>query len=157
VDGPFATPTFLLVLIYLGIVVLPATLYIYLAHTDWAWLYVVDPEDVPALAVVPLLVVHGGLLVLGWYIGARLIRSDRGNLALYGAAGSVLVLLVSVLLLAGRLGAYGSYADFQAGSTARLFKVELGWVLVAVALAFGVSTGYTALELVRDSRRVRAR
>lgn len=156
-DGPFATPTFLLVLIYLGIVVLPATLYIYLAHTDWAWLYVVDPEDVPALAVVPLLVVHGGLLVLGWYIGARLIRSDRGSLALYGAAGSLVAVLVSVLLLAGRLGAYGSYDDFHAGQTARLFKVELGWVLVAVALAFGVSTGYTALELVRDSRRVRAR
>ena len=149
VDGPFATPAFLLLLIYLGVAVLPATLYLYLAHSAWSWMYIVDPDNVPALAVVPMLVVHGGVLVAGWYGGAWLLRNDRRSVVLYTIGGASAVVALLVLILRGRLGRYGE--------TAGLLEVKLGYLLIALALAVGVATTYTALELVRDSRRVRAR
>lgn len=157
VDGPFATPAFLLLLIYLGVAVLPATLYLYLAHSAWSWMYIVDPDNVPALAVVPMLVVHGGVLVAGWYGGAWLLRNDRRSVVLYTIGGASAVVALLVLILRGRLGRYGSYDDFHGGETAGLLEVKLGYLLIALALAVGVATTYTALELVRDSRRVRAR
>ncbi len=135
----------------------PATLYLYLAHPAWSWLYLVDPAQVPGLAVVPVLVAHGGIVVLGWYIGARLIRADKTPVGLYSTIGGVLLLAVLVLALHSRLGAYGSYAAYHDGRAAGLLQVKLGYVLMALALAMIVATGYTGLELLRDSRRVRAR
>jgi hypothetical protein len=145
------------VLIFLGIVLVPTTLYLYWAHPAWSWLYLVDPGSVPGLAVVPVLVVMGGIFVGGWYLGARLIRIDRGPVAAYVAAGGMALFLLLILLLRARLGSYGTYAEFRASTAAPLLERKLGWVLMALALGFGVSAGYTALELVRDSRRVRAR
>ena len=66
-DGLFAAPAFPLVAIFIAIVLTPIALYLYLAHPSWSWMYLVDPADVPGLAIVPLLVLHGGLVVAGWY------------------------------------------------------------------------------------------
>lgn len=144
-------------LIFLGVVLVPTTLYLYWAHPAWSWLYLVDPGSVPGLAVVPVLVVLGGVFVGGWYLGARLIRSDRGPIAAYVSAGGMALFMLLVLLLRGRLGSYGTYTEFQADTAAPLLERKLGWVLMALALGFAVSAGFTALELLRDSRRVRAR
>jgi hypothetical protein len=38
-----------------------------------------------------------------------------------------------------------------------LFDVKLGYVLVAIVLGVLSAAGYVALELARDSRRVRSR
>jgi hypothetical protein len=157
VDGPFATPSFLLVLIFAGVVLAPATLYLHLAHTSWSWLYLVDPHKLPHLSLVPLLALHGGFLVGGWYLGARLLRADRRGVAFYSALVAALGFLISLPILGGRLGSYGSYADYRGGRAFGLFEVKLGYVLITLILAVGVSAGYVALELVRDSRRVRAR
>jgi len=157
VDGPFATPAFILLLLFVGLATAPATLYLYLAHPAWSWLYLVDPEHVPGLAVVPVLVAQGGIVVLGWYGGARLIRADKTPVGLYSAVGGLALLAILVLVLHARLGAYGSYAAYHEGHAAGLLQVKLGYVLMALALAMIVATGYTGLELLRDSRRVRAR
>lgn len=144
-------------LIFLGIVLVPTTLYLYWAHPAWSWLFLVDPGSVPGLAVVPVLVVMGGIFVGGWYLGARLIRLDRGQVAGYAAMGGVALFLLLMLVLRGRLGMYGSYTDFRADTAAPLLERKLGWVLMALGLGVAVSAGYTAMELLRDSRRVRAR
>jgi hypothetical protein len=157
VDGPFATPAFVLVLLFIGVIVAPAALYLHLAHTAWSYLYVLDPDKLPHLAIVPLLALHGGFLVGGWYLGARLVRADRRPVATYLAFGGTLAFLIAMPVLGGRLGSYGSYSDYQAGSTFGLFEVKLGYVLITLIVAVGVSAGFVALELVRDSRRVRAR
>ncbi len=144
-------------LLFVALVTAPLTLYLYLAHPAWSWLYLVDPAHVPGLAVVPVLVAQGGIVVLGWYVGARLIRADKAPAGLYSGVGSAALLAILVLALHGRLGAYGSYADYHDGHAAGLLQVKLGYVLMALALAMIVATGYTGLELLRDSRRVRAR
>ena len=156
-DGVFASPAFPLVAIFIAVVLTPISLYLYLAHPAWSWMYLVDPDDVPGLAIVPLLVLHGGFVVAGWYLAGRLIRTGREKQARYGLLGAALVLLVATLLGWRRLGHYGSYGDFHGGRAFDIFDVKLGYVLVGLAIGIGAAAGYVALELARDSRRVRTR
>jgi len=156
-DGRFASPAFMLVLVFTGVVLLPATLYIYLAFPAWSWLYMVNPSDVPALALVPLLAAHAGVLLGGWFLGARLVMSDQAKLGIYLAGGATLALLVVSAILWNRVGTSGSYEEFQAGSTSGMFKVRLGYVLICLVLGAGAAASFVALELNRDSRRVRSR
>ncbi len=157
VDGPFSTPAFLLVLAFTGIVLLPTTCYLYLVHSAWSWLYLVDPAKVPGLAVVPILVIHGGMLIGGWYLGARLLRADKPSAVSYLAIGCAVLFVVLVAVFHARVGNYGSYEDFRAGRTFGLLEVKLGYVLLTLFMGIGVAAAFVALELVRDSRRVRAR
>jgi hypothetical protein len=156
-DGPFAPPAFLLVLIHVGLVTAPVTLYFYAAHADWSWLYAVDPDDVPGLAIVPLVVGHALVIVGGWYLGAWLVRTDRLNILWYALGGSVAVFLVFFLLTFGRLSTATSYAGYLAGAHGGLMSVELGWALLVSVAASASAAGYVVIEMMRDSRRVRAR
>jgi hypothetical protein len=150
-------PSFMLVLTFVGLVLVPATLYVYLVHTAWSWSYLVDPGRVPPLAVVPVLVAVTGALVLGWYLAGWLIRSDRKRPLAYVAAGLGVAILVAVALLWSRMTQYGSYEAWESGAVRGLMDVKLGYVLVVLVLAVAAAAGFVALELVRDSRRVRAR
>lgn len=156
-DGLFAAPAFPLVAIFIAVVLTPISLYLYLAHPAWSWMYLVDPDGVPGLAIVPLLVLHGGAVVAGWYLGARLIRTGRDKQARYGLLGAGLVVLLAAAIGWGRLGHYGSYGDFHGGRALDIFDVKLGYVLIGLALGIGSAASYVALELARDSRRVRTR
>lgn len=156
-DGPFAAPAFPLVGIFIGVVLMPIALYLYLAHPAWSWMYLVDPKGVPGLAIVPLLAAHAGAVVAGWYLGARLIRTGRDRVALYAIAGGAVVLLVASAIGWARIGAYGSYREFHGGQALDLWDVKLGYVLIGLVLGIGAAAGYVGLELVRDSRRVRTR
>lgn len=143
--------------IFIGVVATPITLYLYLVHPAWSWMYAIDPGRVPHLAIVPILAAHAGMVVVGWYAGARLLRLKRDRAALYTLAGAALVTLVVVLLAHHRLSSYGSYDEFHQGLALDLWDVKLGYVLVALALGLAAAAGYVALELARDSRRVRTR
>lgn len=156
-DGPFAAPAFVIVLAFVAVVLAPVTLYLYWAHPAWTWMYAVDPDGVPGLALLPLVFAHGGAVVLGWYVGARLFVAGRAKAVVYGAGGGALVALLGTLIFWGRLGRYGSYDEFHAGRDLALMEVKLGYVLVAMAVGVGGAAAYTAVELLRDSRRVRAR
>jgi hypothetical protein len=156
-DGLFAAPAFPLVAIFIAIVLTPIALYLYLAHPAWSWMYLVDPGEVPGLAIVPLLVLHGGAAVAGWYLGARLVRTGREKQARIGLLAGAVVVLAIAAIGWGRIGHYGSYRDFHGGRAMALFDVKLGYVLVGLALGISAAAGYVALELVRDSRRVRTR
>ncbi len=156
-DGLFASPAFLLVLTFVGLVLLPAGLYLYIAHPAWTWMYMVDPADVPSLAVVPMLAIHGGAMVAGYYVGGRLIRGDRQRVLVYILAGGVVVLGLMILLLRERLFSYGTYMDWQRNTALDLMDVKLGYVLIALIPGIAAAAGFVALELFRDSRRVRTR
>ena len=156
-DGAFAAPAFPLVAIFAAVVVAPITLYLLLAHQAWSWLYLVDPDEVPGLAIVPILVAHTGMVVVGWTVGAHLLRTGRDRQALYTLAGGALLAALATLVAWGRLGAYGSYDQFHDGLARDLWDVKLGYVLIGVVLGTGAAAGYVALELSRDSRRVRTR
>lgn len=156
-DGPFAPPAFPVVMIFVGVIVVPFTLYMYAAHPAWTWMYFVDPARVPALAMIPLVVLHGGMVVAGWYVGARLVRAKKTRPALYAAGGGALLVLIMVLPFWERLGYYGTYIEYMDDRAIPLMSVKLGYVLIAAVLGAGVAAALVALELMRDSRRVRTR
>lgn len=156
-DGPWASPALTLVLVFVGVVLVPASLYLYLAHPAWTWMYMVDPADVPSLAVIPMLALHGGAVVGGYYGGARLLRADKQRVLGYVLGGGLLVLLILVPVFRDRLFSYGSYADWSRDRALDLMDVKLGYVLVALLSGTVAGAGFVALELFRDSRRVRAR
>lgn len=157
-EGPFATPSFPLMATFVGVVLAPVTLYLYLAHPAWSWLYLFDPGGLPGLTVVALLA-HAGAVGAGWFAGARLVRAGKKQeqAARYALAGAALMALIAIMLAWGRLGRYGTYDEFHDGRALALLEVKLGYVLVALAAGAGIAAGTVGLELMRDSRRVRAR
>jgi len=156
-DGPFATPAFPLAMLHAAGVVAPVALYFYAVHPSWAWHYLLDPARLPGIAVVPLTVAHATLVFAGWYGAAWLIRADRKRAVLYALGGLGVAFLVTALVLSRRLGTGGTYAEFQAGRGLDLLDVKLGYAVIVSFMATAASAGYIAVELVRDSRRVRSR
>ena len=112
---------------------------------------------VPALAIIPLVVAHALVVVGGWYLGAALVRADKGRVLLYALGAAALGAVISVATLFPRLTAASSYRGYAAGVVARLMSVELGWAILVSAVATAAAGGYVVFELSRDSRRVRAR
>jgi len=117
----------------------------------------IDPEGIPGFAILPLVVLHGGMIVAGWYLGARLVIAERHKLVRYLALGAAVVSVIAGALLWGRLGHYGSYTEFHDGRALPIMDVKLGYVLVALLFAILTSVGFVAIELVRDSRRAVSR
>jgi hypothetical protein len=156
-DGPFAPPSFQLVLMHAGGVVAPIALYFYTAHPAWSWLYLVDPGHVPGLAILPLMVGHAVIVVGGYYAGALLLRAEKRKVLVYALGGIGVAVLVLTLLARKRLGVSTSYAGYQAGRGRAVMEVPLGWAVVISMLATAGSVVYVAFELSRDARRVRSR
>ncbi|MCP4445907.1 MAG: hypothetical protein GY811_11265 [Myxococcales bacterium] len=156
-DGLFASPAGLILLMFIGMIMMPITCYLYIAHPSWAWMYLVDPNTIPGFAILPLLVAHAAMIAVGWYLGCRLIQANRHSvLRVLVGSGAVLSVLL-VILLWSRLGSYGTYREFHDGRALPIMDVKLGYVLVALLLAVLTSAGYVAVELVRDSRRTVSR
>jgi hypothetical protein len=147
-----------LVALFAAIILTPATAYLYLAHPDWSWLYLVDAARVPRMFVVPAAAASAAALLAGWYGIARFVAGGVPRRQVLGALGAAGAAAVAVALLArGRLLHYGSYRDYHDGRAAALFEVKLGFVLVAVAVGMGAAVGFTAVELMKDARRAQAR
>jgi hypothetical protein len=135
----------------------PITLYLYAAHPSWTWMYLVNPDTVPGFAILPLVVAHLGFVLLGWYLGARLIRAQKLKMAAYIAGSGAFLTLVGVVMTWDRLGRYGTYEEYQQGRALPIMDVKLGYVLVALVVGTLISASFLAIELLRDSRRVRSR
>lgn len=142
---------------YLGMIVAPIALYLYAAHPAWTWMYLVDPAKVPGFSLIPLVAAHCTAVVVGWFVGGRLILAKRGTLARNVALAGFALSFVGVLVFWGRLGKVGSYQEYEQARALALMDVKLGYVLVALGFASGASGLYVAFELVRDSRRLRSR
>jgi hypothetical protein len=156
-DGPFAFPAFAMVAGFAGVVIAPVALYLYAAHPAWTWMYLFDPSTGPGLLILPLVTLHAGAVLGGFYLGARLLRGGKPKVLPGILLGAPLVLLILVALAWGRLGRYGSYVEFHDGRALPIMDVKLGYVMVGVILAIVAGAGFTAVELLRDARRVRAR
>jgi len=156
VDGPLALPAFPLLALHAALVALIA-LYFYSVHPAWSWMYTVDPATVPALALVPLMAAHAGLVATGWYVGRRLVRTDPAPALRVVLIVLGLAVLVTLVLGRHRLGVSGSHHAFGAGRARGLFEVELGYAVLVAVLGLGASAGYVAAVLHADSRRVRTR
>lgn len=156
-DGPWSQPAISLVLLFLGIIVAPGTLYFYFAHPAWSWLYLFDPSRMPRVAVLTMLIASAGAYLGGYYLAGRLVRAGKELELRIGLASALAVIALVALLLRRRLLHYGSYAQYKAGQALPIMEVKLGYVLIAVLAGAGTAAAVVALELVRDGRRAVAR
>jgi hypothetical protein len=157
VDGPFSSPAFPLVALHAGVIVAPICLYFYAVHPAWSWMYWVPPHKVSAAAGLPLMVAHSALVIGSWYIGGMLLRRGMLRVLKYGLGVVAVLVLALVIIWRARLATAADYIGFVAGKGTSMFNVVLGWALVVSLLAMIVSAGYVAVELIRDSRRVKTR
>jgi hypothetical protein len=153
-SGPWTQPSVTLMGSFLAIVLVPATTYLYLAHTAWTWQYVVNPDHIPKLFVVPFLAAAGGAVIGGWYGCVRLLRSGRQRIALGILGGGAAFLLLLFVLVRRRLGHYGTYAEFRSRHALPLGQVKHGYVLIALVVGVVATATLVAWELYKDGRRV---
>jgi hypothetical protein len=156
-DGPWSQPAVSIVLLFLAIVRAPSTLYFYLVHPDWAWLYLVDAERIPRVAALTMVLASGAGLLGGYYAAGRLVRSDRELIVRLTLAGGALFLAILHALSWARLTSYGTTAQYRSGVAAPIMDVKLGYVLIAVVIGSVAAVVFVALELYRDGRRAQSR
>ncbi len=156
-QGVFAPPASFLLLMYVGMVVAPITLYLYAAHPSWTWMYMLNPAKVPSFSLIPLVALHCTALIVGWYLGGKLVLAQREKIARNIALAGLVISLVGVVVFWGRLGRVGSFEEFSQGRALALMDVKLGYVLVPLAIASTASAIFVIVELLRDSRRLRSR
>ena len=144
-------------MLHAAVVIAPVALYFYAVHPAWALMYWVDPAKVSGLAVLPLRVLHAGLVIGGWYGAGLLLRRNQQPVALYIGGGITLALLVLVIAGIGRISTAADYLGWETRQGKALFEVQLGWAFVISLLAMFGSAVYVAIELARDGRRVRSR
>ncbi len=156
-DGLFATPAFGFVATFAALMVAPGALYLAWAHPDWSWMYLVDSSTLSAILAPAWAIVCAGALLAAWMAGGLLTKAGHPRRAVITTSVLGLVLLAVVVGLADRLASYGTYETFAHGVGFGLLEVKLGYVLIVLALAVAAAASHVALELARDSRRVRAR
>jgi hypothetical protein len=156
-DGPFAEPSFQLVVLHAAAVVAPIALYFYAVHPAWSWMYWVNPQRLAGVVVLPLMVGHAGLVIGGWYGASFLLRRGHQATLIYIAAAIAVALLGLIVSGIHRLSTAADYLGWQTQQGVPLFAVQLGWAFLVSLLALCGSGVYVAIELARDGRRVRAR
>jgi hypothetical protein len=109
------TSSFFALIAFLGLLLLPVSVYFYVFHGDWFMLYLVDVRSVPsALALIGFLL-EGLLGVLGFSLGASLVRNQHASWAA-GVLGLCGVLALAVIaVVPERLRVVGTYAQFRGG------------------------------------------
>jgi len=146
-----------MVLIFLGLVLAPSTLYLYIAQPAWAWMYLLDPDNVPGLALLPILVGHLAFVLFGWFLGGRLVKRGSTRVGLWICGGGALFVIVASMIAWNRMGMVGTHEQFLESRALPIMQMKLGYIMVAMVLAVLGASGYVLMELSRDSRRVRAR
>lgn len=147
------SPLFAAYLSYVGLVLLPSALYLYVLHGDWYLLYLIDTRRIPSA-----LVVLGGMLLValgagGFLLGAACVRRQREPWA--GAlAGVTLSLAVAgAVLWRDRIAVVGSYAQFHGDFGLRPLAGPLLYASIAITLLTLLGLGLTAYQLGPGQRR----
>jgi uncharacterized membrane protein YeaQ/YmgE (transglycosylase-associated protein family) len=156
-EGIFAMPAFGFVGTFAALMLMPCALYLTWAHPDWSWMYLVDSTKLSVVLAPAWAVVNAGALFAGWAGGGRLVRTGHHRRMAIAFAVLGAAILASIVGLSDRLTLYGSYETFAHDVGLGLLEVKLGYVLVVLSLAMTAAAAQVALELARDSRRVRAR
>ena len=150
-------PAGLLVLMFAGLIAMPAAFYLYLTHPAWSWLYLLDPAGLSDLLVVPVAIGQASAVLGAWSLGALLCRRGRMRVLPLAIAAVAVILAGLILGLANRLGVAGSYQAQAAGLAAGLMETRLGYALIALTLGQVLAALFVSVELTRDSRRARLR
>jgi hypothetical protein len=143
---------FLAFALFVGLVLVPTSVYFYVFHGDWFLFYWVDTGHAPwvwgLLAVLLLL----GSASLGFGLGAALCRASRDVAARRIAIGALFIALAVWPLGWERLAVVGSYRQFTRdyGLTA-FFASPAFYSGLAMLVIIGVAFGWVAYRIDRHT------
>lgn len=151
---PWLSRAFFITLGYALLVVGPVLGYFVAFHGDWAYLFLVSKDRIPS-AVDLLLVLFAALHIpLGFALAAPLAAARRSTPLLRVSAALALVLALSAVVLARRLGTSATLAQFRGGFGAvPIAKSALGPGLLTSWVALAAGYAWTATALGRVRRR----
>lgn len=141
--------------IFLGLVLLPISVYFYVFHGDWFLLYLWDVRDVPSAIALVGFLLEFGLGTLGFALGASLARSQRDSVVGVGVGVSVLGAIAPIGLASDRLAVVGSYAQYHGGFG--LSRFDEGAMVQGIALMvvlFVVGAAFTLTRVWSASNRL---
>ena len=136
------TQSFLAYVIYACLVVVPASAYFYVFHGDWFLLYVLDVQRIPSAVALIGFLVQALLGVLGFLLGAVLVRAQRETIVGALVAVAIAATFAVVSLYPDRLARVGTYAQFHGQFGLAAFESDPlfgGSVLVLGAVALGLA------------------
>jgi hypothetical protein len=152
--SPFGRTLWVPVL-FQGVVVVPALLYLGFVFPDWMWLYLVDPRRLP-VGITILFVLVATAAVLGGYLGGWALlrvrrRRELGAALVLGVIG----IIVGLVLVRGRLGHTGTFHEYRAGHAAPVRERKLGWSLGLLEGGMVVGLVLSMRFLLAEGRRDR--
>jgi hypothetical protein len=148
------TSSFKAYALFLGLLLLPMSVYFYVFHGDWFLLYAVDVRRIPSAIALLGFTAEGGLGVLGFLLGAALARSQRTGLG-YAAIGlSALLSLSVVVLWPERLLVVGTFAQYRGDFGLRGYSGPLMQAGLAMGLLLAYGTTYLLVRIRIACRRL---
>lgn len=99
--------------IFVGLILVPISIYFYAFHGDWALLYVVDSRHIPSAFALLCFLLEGLIGLGGFLLGAAWVRTQREGWAFGAASISVLAALAVIFIGWERLSQVGSYEQFH--------------------------------------------
>jgi hypothetical protein len=151
---PLLTRSFAAFVAFALCVHVPVSVYFYVFHGDWFLLYLVDVREIPSAIALVGFVLEALVGVLGFSVGASLLRSQREGFVGGAAAAALAIAILVPVLLRDRLFRVGSLAQFHGGfglvdfTAGPLFS---GTILMTVALLG--SAGFLLGRLWAGERR----
>jgi len=140
--------------LFLGLVLVPVSVYFYVFHGDWSLLYLVDVRAIPSAVALVGFVFEGLIGTAGFLTGSVLVRAQRESVAGVVAGGVVLLAAGLVFAVRDRLAVVGSFAQYRGGFGLQPFAdgpVLLGGV--AMGAIFAVGLAYLLVRLAFSTRR----
>jgi hypothetical protein len=148
-----ATPAFLAYLTYVGLVLLPGSLYLYLHYGDWYLLYAVDTDRVPSALVLLGALLQCALGAGGFLLGATCIRKQREPWAGAVAGVALCLALVALALARERLAVVGTQLQFRGDFGLLPFGGAIMLVVACITLFALVGLGVAAHHVSSAQRR----
>jgi hypothetical protein len=125
--------------VHQGLVAMPVVTYLLVRAPDWMVSYVVDGARLPSALVLALVVLHGGLAVGGFAIGARLLRDHRARSIGVVSGAVVGVAVLGMLVAHRRVGVAATFVQFGTG-----FGLQPFWGSNVFALVVALTTVWLA-------------
>lgn len=107
------TAPFSAMLLYVCLVLVPASAYFYIFHGDWFLLYAVDVRRIPSALAMVGFMAQTALAALAFLIGALLVRSQREAIVGGLVTGLVMGGIALVYAYVDRLALVGTHAQFH--------------------------------------------
>lgn len=135
---------------FLGLLLIPITVYFYVFHGDWFLLYSMDTARIPSAVALVGFMAQGALGTASFLIGAALARNQRATFGGVLVALAVLAGALVLLVFPDRLALVGTYAQYRGHFGLRPY----GGVLMQGGMVMG---GYLVLGAAFLLLRIRHR